>query len=276
MNELIEIYLQHKDKIESFLKDTFLNNYNNLLQYEKNSFKELFSHFKSLELVYIIDDKTKKQISPNFYSNKIDKNAANISRAYLLNSIDFNDIYITKPYKSSATGNLCITLFIKEKDKIIALDFNLKRLLERLKLLESHEVFNNITKYFYLFAGSMLIVFAFSILSYSFYEIVTKIHKITIMSFFKPIIYITIAIAIFDLAKTLIEQEVLFKSFKKEELEKKTFIKFMLSILIALAIETLMLVFKASLQNISYMQNALYLFIGISLLLFALTYFIKK
>ena len=189
MNELLEIYLQNKEKIESFLKDTFLNNYH-LLNYEKNSFKELFSHFKSLELVYIIDEKSKKQISPNYYEKKIEENAKNVSRGYLLNSINFDKIYITKPYKSSATGNLCITLFIKENNKIIALDFNLKRLLERLKLLESHETFNKITKYFYLFAGSLLIVFAFSILIYSFYEIVTHLKKISIMSFFKPIIYI--------------------------------------------------------------------------------------
>lgn len=97
-----------------------------------------------------------------------------------------------------------------------------------------------------------------------------------IMSFFKPIIYITIAIAIFDLSKTLIEQEVIFKSYKKDEnIEKNTFIKFIISILIALSIEALMLVFKISLNNISLMSNAFWLFAGIALMIFTLTYFIK-
>jgi hypothetical protein len=96
------------------------------------------------------------------------------------------------------------------------------------------------------------------------------------MSFFKPIIYITIAIAIFDLSKTLLEQEVFFKSYKKDEnIEKKTFVKFIISILIALSIEALMLVFKISLKNISLMSNAFWLFAGISLMIGTLTFFIK-
>jgi len=120
-----------------------------------------------------------------------------------------------------------------------------------------------------------MILISFAILVYSGYEIIFMSEKL-IMSFFKPIIYITIAIAIFDLSKTLIEQEVIFKSYKKDEnIEKNTFIKFIISILIALSIEALMLVFKISLNNISLMSNAFWLFAGIALMIFTLTYFIK-
>jgi len=120
-----------------------------------------------------------------------------------------------------------------------------------------------------------MILISFAILVYSGYEIIFMSEKL-IMSFFKPIIYITIAIAIFDLSKTLIEQEDIFKSYKKDEnIEKNTFIKFIISILIALSIEALMLVFKISLNNISLMSNAFWLFAGIALMIFTLTYFIK-
>ncbi len=273
MNELIEIFEQNRKKIEIFLKDTILNNFsdnNNI-----NS-KDFFKHFGCLELVYIVDNYTKRQISPNYYKNKIDKTENHKSREYLYEKIDQEKSYsITNPYKNSATGNICITFSYLLDDKRIFLDFNLKKLLENLKLLETHTFFDNITKTFYAISGFAMMVISFAILVYSGYE--AFLYKDdSIMSFFKPIIYITIAIAIFDLSKTLLEQEVFFKSYKKDEnIEKKTFIKFMISILLALCIEALILVFKISLKNISLMSNAFWLFAGISLMIITLTYFIK-
>ncbi len=273
MNELLEIYERNRAFIESFLKDTILNNTSNLLS-EKN-IKHLFDYFKSLELIYIVDNKTKKQISSNYYKNRENENEKDKSREYLFQKIDFEKSLMSPPYKSSATGNICITLAIPQKDKTLFLDFNLKKLLERLKLLETHTLFDNTTKIFYGLSGFFMMFLSFSILVYSGYEIL-KHEEISIMSFFKPIIYITIAIAIFDLSKTLLEQEVFFKSYKKDEnIEKKTFVKFIISILIALSIEALMLVFKISLNNISLMSNAFWLFLGISLMIISLTFFIK-
>ncbi|GAB6046032.1 PDC sensor domain-containing protein [Caminibacter profundus] len=270
MNELVEIFEKNKTKIGNFVKDTILNS----ISIENPDIESLFKNFKSLELVYIVDNKTKKQISPNYYKNKIDKTQENKSREYLFEKVD-KKTSLTTPYKSSATGNICITFAYSQNDKTIFLDFNLKKLLERLKLLETHTLFDNVTKLFYLLSSIAMILISFVILVYSGYEIIFMSEK-SIMSFFKPIIYITIAIAIFDLSKTLIEQEVIFKSYKKDEnIEKKTFIKFIISILIALSIEALMLVFKISLNNISLMSNAFWLFAGIALMIFTLTYFIK-
>ena len=277
MNELIQIYEKNKDKIEEFLKETILNNFNNLSNFEKTNFKDLYDNFKSLELVYIVDKNSKIQTSPNIYRNKIDENEKNKSRKYLFGKIDENEkISVTNPYKSTATGNICITMSINEGNKFIFLDFNLKKLLERLKLLQTHDFFDTTTKIFYALSGFLMIIFSFLLIVYSAFETVYKIGTFGIMNLFKPIIYITIAVAIFDLAKTLLEQEVFFKSYKKDEnVERKTFIKFVISILIALCIEALMLVFKISLNNIDKMINALYLFIGISLIIISMSVFIK-
>jgi hypothetical protein len=273
MNELLEIYEKNRGFIEDFLKDTILNNTSNLLN--EQNLKNLFNYFKSLELVYIVENKNKKQVSANFYRNKTDISEKGKSRSYLFKKIDFEKSLMSPPYKSSATGNICITLAIPLKDKTLFLDFNLKKLLERLKLLETHTVFDTTTKIFYAFSGFFMMFLSFAILIYSGYEIL-KHEEISIMSFFKPIIYVTIAIAIFDLSKTLLEQEVFFKSLKKDEnIEKKTFVKFIISILIALSIEALMLVFKISLNKISLMSNAFWLFLGISLMIATLTFFIK-
>jgi hypothetical protein len=273
MNELLEIFEKNRGFIEDFLKDTILNNTSDFS--DERNLKNLFNYFKSLELIYVVDNKTKTQTSPNIYKNKTDYKEKNKSRNYLFKKIDFEKSLMSPPYKSSATGNICITLAIPQKDKTVFLDFNLKKLLERLRLLETHSFFDSTTKLFYALSGFFMMFLSFSILVYSGYEIL-KHEQISIMSFFKPIIYITIAIAIFDLSKTLLEQEVFFKSFKKDEnIEKKTFVKFIISILIALSIEALMLVFKISLKNISLMSNAFWLFAGISLMIISLTYFIK-
>jgi acyl CoA:acetate/3-ketoacid CoA transferase alpha subunit len=68
--------------------------------------------FKSLELVYIVDTNNKIQISPNYFRNKTDNSQKNIKRAYLLEKFENTDFAISEAYKSSATGNLCITLLL--------------------------------------------------------------------------------------------------------------------------------------------------------------------
>jgi ABC-type sugar transport system permease subunit len=274
MNELIEIYNKSEENIRSFLKNT-IENFNSLKTFENSHFQALFDMFKSLELIYIVDADTKTQISPNYYRNSVDNHQMKLNRAYLLEKFENLDFAISKPYKSSATGNLCITLIKKEQNKFVFLDFNLKTVLDRFKLLEIHPSFDKITTAFYAISGTLMALFAFLMLGFSLFKVLTHIHHLEVMDFFKPIIYITIAVAIFDLAKTLLEG-VLFKSYKKEESEFKTFIKFILSIMIALSIEVLMLVFKISLNSPDKMINALYLFIGISLMMGSVAFFVKR
>jgi hypothetical protein len=92
---------------------------------------------------------------------------------------------------------------------------------------------------------------------------------------FKPIIALTLGVAIFDLAKTILEQEVYFKSYSKtSKVETKMVTKFLISIIIALSIEGLMVVFKIAIHDYDKMINALYLITGISLILIALSIFI--
>jgi len=92
---------------------------------------------------------------------------------------------------------------------------------------------------------------------------------------FKPIIALTLSIAIFDLAKTILEQEVFFKSYaKNSKIETKVLTKFLSTIIIALSIEALIVVFKIALHDYDKMINAFYLIAGISLILISLTTFI--
>jgi hypothetical protein len=96
----------------------------------------------------------------------------------------------------------------------------------------------------------------------------------------EPVIALTLGLAIFDLAKTLLAQEVVFKSYSKNtSLEYKVLTKFSITIIIALLIESLMVVFKIAIDDYSHMIYALYLISGVSILILSLgvfIYFTKK
>ncbi|MEA3289919.1 MAG: hypothetical protein U9Q04_07010, partial [Campylobacterota bacterium] len=94
-------------------------------------------------------------------------------------------------------------------------------------------------------------------------------------SIFKPVIALTLGLAIFDLAKTVLEQEVVFKNYSKNSTtEYKVLTKFSITIIIALLIESLMVVFKIAIDDYSQMINAVYLICGVSVLILALSVFI--
>ncbi len=93
---------------------------------------------------------------------------------------------------------------------------------------------------------------------------------------FKSIIAITLGLAIYDLAKQIFEHEVIFKSFHHDDDQQyKVLGKFLISIVIALAIETLMVVFKIALNDHTQMLSAFYLLIGTTLMFIGLGYFYK-
>ena len=118
-----------------------------------------------------------------------------------------------------------------------------------------------------------MITIAFSLYDFAYYLFAKS--TLSLEMIFKPIIALTLSIAIFDLAKTILEQEVFFKSYSKNsKVETKILTKFLSTIIIALSIEALIVVFKIALNDYEKMINALYLITGISLILISLTFFI--
>ena len=99
---------------------------------------------------------------------------------------------------------------------------------------------------------------------------------IDINEMFKATILLTLSLAIFDLVKAIFEEEVLGKE-KKEGAGDghQTMIRFLGSIIIALSIEALMLVFKFALTDPAKLEYAVYLIGGVALLLVSLSIYIK-
>ncbi|MDQ7060507.1 MAG: hypothetical protein Q9M43_05025 [Sulfurimonas sp.] len=275
MKENIDIYLLNQSKIEKFIEDS-LEKQGELCASKSDKFKKMFKIFPSLELAYIVEHTTKVQTSGNFYKHKYDENEKGKSRDSLIDklSIKENGFAFTQPYQNSATKNICITVSKKEGDKIIFMDLIVEVLLERLGFIEKHKIFSEITKSFYLLTGYFMMLLSLVTILYAAADFLSNLFhsKLSIDTIFKPIIATTLGLAIFDLAKTILEQEVYFKSYVKDsKIEIKVLTKFLVTILIALSIETLMVVFKIAIENPDNMINALYLMIGTSIFMFALS-----
>lgn len=279
MREFIETYNEHQDEIEFFIQES-IKNLGNLFIHKQDSFEKVFNVFPSLELIYFTNKDTKIQSASNYYRNKLDPEAKGKNRSHLISKLEFKEgnIAFSKPYISSATRNTCITATIKENDQIIFLDFRLDILLEKLNLIELNQTFHKVTKGFYITAGFSMVLLSIMTIGYSLYEFVYYIFletTLTLEMIFKPIIALTLSIAIFDLAKTILEQEVFFKSYSKNsKVETKVLTKFLSTIIIALSIEALIVVFKIALHDYDKMINAFYLIAGISVILLSLTAFI--
>jgi len=93
---------------------------------------------------------------------------------------------------------------------------------------------------------------------------------------FKSTILLTLSLAIVDLVKAIFEEEVLGKEKKDGAGDThQTMVRFLGSIIIALSIEALMLVFKFALNDPSQLIFAVYLLVGVTSLIIGLSYYLK-
>lgn len=109
-----------------------------------------------------------------------------------------------------------------------------------------------------------------------FFEYGLDFRHIEIEAVFEATILLTLALAIFDLSKTLVEEEVLGRSEQNAANNvHMTMIRFLGSIVIALSIEALLLVFKFAITDPAKLLNAIYLIAGVGVLLFGMAVYIK-
>ncbi len=282
MKEFINVYEENQEDIEKFIITT-LKNTGSILSETSKNYKKIFQTFPSMELLYITDQDF-NQTSPNIFRNKKDVSEEGKNRAYMSTKLMQKDeaFSISSPYISSATGRTCVTVMKKEEDKYIFIDFRLSGLLGRLGLVELNPEFNQFTKFFYKAVGFSLMAFAFFAIIYALFGYASSIFiegNFSLDALFKPIVALTLGLAIFDLAKTILEREVFFKNYSKEDEDANVLTKFSIAIIIALSIEALMVVFKIALHDYSQMIYALYLIIGIALIIVSLgiySYLSKK
>ncbi len=242
---------------------------------------------ENCEGVYLLDTRG-VQVTPTFAANKqIDDDAGKIraDRAYYYRAMREGRCTITDPYPSLITQELTVTASQPIFDEtgeikyVACLDMPLDEVIKISHQNRSDMFFTKFFKFSYAMFAVALIAVALLLFTYgvkSFFVNEIGISYLAIDDMFKATILITLALAIFDLAKTLIEEEILGQH-KEHNISgpHKTMVKFLGSIIIALSIEALMLVFKFAITDPAKLMSATYIIGGVSMLILSLAIYIK-
>lgn len=277
MKRIIQIYkkdhiaiISHIQGLMNALPKDILSNSNSV-----------FKKHKYIHMIYTVDSDF-KQNSPATYRGKVVNDSLGSDKSHYFSNVNLkdSDVYISSPYIHHTSGNPSISVVKKVGDSYQVIDLNMIQLLEDLRLIEYNSTHERIIKSIYIFGASILGVIALALIGYGAFVLAALMISITQADFlhdvFKSIVSVTIGLAMFDLSRQIIEHEVLFKSFDKEEnREFKILAKFLVSIVIALSIETLMVVFKIVLDGSQNMISAFYLLIGTTIMFVGLAYFQK-
>lgn len=254
----------------------------------ENSLDKIVNEIDDFEALYVLDS-TGKQVTHNL-TNKIEykggKGINRSNRSYFYRAARQKRCVLTDPYPSSLTNVLTVTAAYpiyndKTELKYVAcMDISLKDVLKIAHPSSLQSVFGNFVKISYslfsfaLFMVASLLFYNGTISLFS-HGLTAGLENIEMM--FKSTILLTLALAIFDLVKTIFEEEVLGRHIKDNtDGVHRTMVRFLGSIIIALAIEALMLVFKFAITDPVHILSAVYLIIGVSLLLVSLAFYVKS
>jgi hypothetical protein len=277
MQMLIGVYEHNKMLIEKFLLSNLHKQRVNKL--DEKSVGEMMALFPSLEAVYASDKAFVRQ-TPLYLRHGKDERGQEvpIPSAMELEGFDGTETIIP-PYLSSATGYLVVTAVLASEEGYRFFDFSLRALLERLGLVPGHRRFTLFSRGSYLLMGATLIFFALFSVVYGLGSFVSDLfidrRGFSFETIFKPVIAVTLGLAFFDLGKTIINHEVFRSSETLEAFDAKSFITFLTSIMIALFIETLLSLFKATLSGFGDMLYVSALIASLALLFFVFSHFVK-
>jgi len=235
---------------------------------------------------YILDAEG-KQISKMItlkekYKNfDIEFNQAN--RTYFYKAVKEKKCILTDPYPSLVGGDLVVSaampIFNDRGDLlyVAVVDIPLDELLKFIREEKGEKFFHNFNRIVY--GAFALALFLICVLLF-YYGVkmffVYNLNKIEVKKMFEATILITLSLALFDLVKTLLSEEVIGEKEEHPFAIHKTMIKFLGSIVIALAIEGLMLVFKFAMIAPDKLIYAAILLAAVTLLLIGLAYYMKS
>ena len=248
----------------------------------------LKADLEKCEGAYLLDHKG-QQITPTYLAEgKEDTDGIGrirADRAYYYRAIKEKRCTMTDPYPSLITQELTVTAShpIYDDDNklkfVACIDMPIQEVLAISHLNTFDTAFSKFFKFAYLcFAFALtavaLLLFVHGVQSFFVKDI--SMEHLSIDAMFKATILLTLSLAIFDLVKTIIEEEVLGQH-KEQNISgpHKTMVKFLGSIIIALSIEALMLVFKYAITDPEHIMNAMYIVVGVALLIVAMAIYMK-
>jgi hypothetical protein len=240
------------------------------------------------EAIYALDGKG-VQIVDNVSKNKrlkgLGKGENRSDRAYYYKTIKEHRCTLTDPYPSLISNTMVVTSSFPIYDEndnllcIICVDISLANILRMVHPSSIDSYSGTLSKIAYTsfsvaLAAVSLLLFVKGITSFLHFGF--NFMAIDINEMFKATILLTLSLAIFDLVKAIFEEEVLGKEKKHGAGDgHQTMIRVLGSIIIALSIEALMLVFKFALTDPEKLIYAVYLISGVSFLLVSLSVYIR-
>ena len=249
----------------------------------KNIEKEL----PKFQSIYVLDAKG-VQVIHNLSRNpeyRVGKGLNRSARAYYYRVAREKKCILTNPYPSLLTNDLTVTAAYPVYDAnkklryIVCIDIALHDLLKITQETSLESVFHYMSKISYTLFSAALFFVAFLLFFHGLQSIFLygfSIEKLEIKQMFEATILITLSLAIFDLVKTIFEEEVLGHHLGKNKDIHRTMIRFLGSIVIALSIEALMLVFKFAIMSPEKIKYAVMLIGGVAILLGGLAFYLKS
>ncbi|WP_434931133.1 PDC sensor domain-containing protein [Shewanella sp. HL-SH5] len=279
---VIERYHEHESVIHELLDSILLGLSDASIFQNPTSdkvFNELARSYPFVQLLYLLDENG-TQVSDNLVVSKgkvklSDKgrDTDRSHRPYFTGLAEQDSTrYITSPYLSNTGGGLCVSasrqlLNANSQCVIVVVDINLTQLIEFMMGDSARRKMTPIFKAVY----SFIVLGLFVLVSVLMWTVVSDIYRLLSepaqndpLLPFGIIIFLTLALAIFDLGKTILEEEVLMhKDIFRHSSTRRTITRFISTILIAISIEALLTMFKASLGEKQYIEPAIMMMLAV-------------
>jgi len=248
--------------------------------------ERIINELPGANVAYILDAGG-KQISKMItlkaeYKNfQIEFNQSN--RTYFYKAVKEKKCILTDPYPALIGGKMVVSAAMPVFDDkgsllyVAVIDLPLEEILKFVHTKKGDTWAHNFNRIVYaVFSAALfaicVLLFVYGIKMFFAYTIT----EIDVKKMFESTILITLSLALFDLVKTLIFEEVVGEKEDHPFAIHKTMIKFLGSIVIALAIESLMLVFKFAMISPQKLIYAAALLASVTFLLIGLAYYMKS
>lgn len=238
-----------------------------------DAIENLADHYPFVDLVYLLDENG-RQISPivTKQGKPIEKGhqvgTDRSQRPYFKLIKQQQGVTVSEPYFSNIGRNLCVSSVARcgETEKVyLVVDIDLREIIEFLMGDTLRGRFNPLFKVVY----SLIAIGLFSIVGVLLFSAFAEVIKLfagmhsgddLYLKPFSVIIFLTLALAVFDLGKTTVEEEVLMhKDIFRHSSTRRTITRFIAAILIAVSIESLLLMFKSALGDATHLQDAVWM-----------------
>lgn len=292
---LLKKYDEYKIQIERLLESIITALSPNRLESSNEMLNEivnkLHKSYPFVELIYCLNAQgiqmTESAAAPKIADSKRREPGINSDRSnrvyYTLARDNQVSTTVTQPYLSSATHQLAISAVQRftasnNETHYLVINFNLEKLVSFLNGDSLRRVIHPFFQLVYGVIGVMLVLVSALLLfsaGQSLYEMIHE-HTNTATQAFQSVILVTLGLAIFDLGKTILEEEVLLhKDIHHSGSTRRTISRFMSAIVIAVSIESLLLMFKSLLGDATHLNNAVWMLFAAVALLVGLGAYLK-